>query len=507
MTERELREKLQSAYGTMPDATRAAFEHSLTHHRVETRNPVRMSRRMRTIVTLALMLMMLTAVGVAAAKLASVTDYPPPSGLTPEYMSHLVTLNEAYDGDLLTLSVNDLVFDGTTVDVAMNVQPKAGKQVFMDMEVTAECAGRAYTLEIEGCGGGDFMSGMFLPDGTDSWSDSPFGFDGVLWDDDMQSPPEGVPIAWTMTFELLQPVWKVEYLPDAQYQALLAGGADTLEAYVQNNWRQQIITVTYGSLVEYQYAAEAAMLADGTITEPLSGSRTEQLLSCGGFRRADTIIVQFTTDFADDYAHPELVGKRIDMGDYDLVIDNVNLSFMRANITMHYEFSAAYTEDEIRQMTNLPNAWRVYVNGQTEAGYDAYANFQQVTNGTYGVDTENHALTVRFDDEKDAEYTGQQLEDLDLAYCLSVHKSQGSEFPVVILPVVYGPMMLLTRNLFYTALTRARKLVVLVGREEIIRQMVENDHIMKRYTTLSDRLRQVATMLPKVDVFGNPVED
>ena len=82
---------------------------------------------MRTIVTLALMLMMLTAVGVAAAKLASVTDYPPPSGLTPEYMSHLVALNEAYDGDLLTLSVNDLVFDGTTVDVAMNVQPTGGQ--------------------------------------------------------------------------------------------------------------------------------------------------------------------------------------------------------------------------------------------------------------------------------------------------------------------------------------------------------------------------------------------
>ena len=148
--------------------------------------------------------------------------------------------------------------------------------------------------------------------------------------------------------------------------------------------------------------------------------------------------------------------------------------------------------------------WRRRVNLGWEDG-------KGVFNGDVGfvtaVDTENHALTVRFDDEKDAEYTGQQLEDLDLAYCLSVHKSQGSEFPVVILPVVYGPMMLLTRNLFYTALTRARKLVVLVGREEIIRQMVENDHIMKRYTTLSDRLRQVATMLPKVDVFGAPIED
>ena len=161
--------------------------------------------------------------------------------------------------------------------------------------------------------------------------------------------------------------------------------------------------------------------------------------------------------------------------------------------------------DKVMQTRNdYDMEWRRRVNLGWEDG-------KGVFNGDVGfvtaVDTENHALTVRFDDEKDAEYTGQQLEDLDLAYCLSVHKSQGSEFPVVILPVVYGPMMLLTRNLFYTALTRARKLVVLVGREEIIRQMVENDHIMKRYTTLSDRLRQVATMLPKVDVFGNPIEE
>ena len=161
--------------------------------------------------------------------------------------------------------------------------------------------------------------------------------------------------------------------------------------------------------------------------------------------------------------------------------------------------------DKVMQTRNdYDMEWRRRVNLGWEDG-------KGVFNGDVGfvtaVDTENHALTVRFDDEKDAEYTGQQLEDLDLAYCLSVHKSQGSEFPVVILPVVYGPMMLLTRNLFYTALTRARKLVVLVGREEIIRQMVENDHIMKRYTTLSDRLRQVATMLPKVDVFGTPIEE
>ncbi len=124
-----------------------------------------------------------------------------------------------------------------------------------------------------------------------------------------------------------------------------------------------------------------------------------------------------------------------------------------------------------------------------------------VFNGDVGfvtdVDIEEHALTVRFDEEKDAVYTSQQLENLDLAYCLSVHKSQGSEFPVVVMPVVGGPPMLLTRNLFYTALTRARALVVLVGREDVVRLMVENDHILKRYTTLTERLRQVATLLPR----------
>ena len=124
-----------------------------------------------------------------------------------------------------------------------------------------------------------------------------------------------------------------------------------------------------------------------------------------------------------------------------------------------------------------------------------------VFNGDVGfitdVDPEEHVLTVTFDEEREAVYSTQQLENLDLAYCLSVHKSQGSEFPVVVMPVVGGPPMLLTRNLFYTALTRARSLVVLVGREDVVRLMVENDHILKRYTTLSERLQQVAALLPR----------
>ena len=121
-----------------------------------------------------------------------------------------------------------------------------------------------------------------------------------------------------------------------------------------------------------------------------------------------------------------------------------------------------------------------------------------VFNGDIGfivrVDPGEHTLLVRFDEEREAAYESADLEDLSLAYCLSVHKSQGSEFPVVVMPVTGGPPML-TRNLFYTALTRARELVVLVGTEGVIQAMVENDHVTRRYTTLTLRLRQQAEAL------------
>jgi exodeoxyribonuclease V alpha subunit len=115
-----------------------------------------------------------------------------------------------------------------------------------------------------------------------------------------------------------------------------------------------------------------------------------------------------------------------------------------------------------------------------------------IFNGDVGyiehIDPAEHLMTVCFDDERRVTYQKQQLDSLELAYCLTVHKSQGSEFPVVVIPVVGGPPMLMARNLLYTALTRAKQLVVLVGREEVIRQMVQNDHVATRYTTLRLRL-------------------
>ena len=104
------------------------------------------------------------------------------------------------------------------------------------------------------------------------------------------------------------------------------------------------------------------------------------------------------------------------------------------------------------------------------------------------VDLKNEKLVVLFDD-KLAEYSFDMLDELELAYAITIHKSQGSEYPVVIIPMYSCPPMLMTRNLLYTAVTRARTMVILVGRAEIALRMVENKREILRYTTLADRIK------------------
>ena len=112
-------------------------------------------------------------------------------------------------------------------------------------------------------------------------------------------------------------------------------------------------------------------------------------------------------------------------------------------------------------------------------------------NGDIGViekidETEN-SMIIRFDD-KIANYSFSMLEDLDLAYAITVHKSQGSEYPVVIIPMYSCAQMLMARNLFYTAVTRAKSMVILVGRLDIPRRMTENYRQIARFTSLKDKI-------------------
>jgi exodeoxyribonuclease V alpha subunit len=88
-------------------------------------------------------------------------------------------------------------------------------------------------------------------------------------------------------------------------------------------------------------------------------------------------------------------------------------------------------------------------------------------------------------------YGASDLDEIVLAYAISVHKSQGSEYPAVIVPVLSQHYLLLQRNLIYTAVTRARKLVVMVGSKKALATGIRNDRIMRRFTYLSERLRRI----------------
>jgi exodeoxyribonuclease V alpha subunit len=105
-----------------------------------------------------------------------------------------------------------------------------------------------------------------------------------------------------------------------------------------------------------------------------------------------------------------------------------------------------------------------------------------------GIDMENQDVTVSFDD-RDIKYDFTELDELLLAYAISVHKSQGSEYPVVILPILTQHYMLLQRNLIYTAVTRGKRLVIMVGSKKALAIGVNNNKMNKRYTLLSTRLR------------------
>jgi exodeoxyribonuclease V alpha subunit len=117
-----------------------------------------------------------------------------------------------------------------------------------------------------------------------------------------------------------------------------------------------------------------------------------------------------------------------------------------------------------------------------------------VFNGDIGIITEinNFAqtLTVQFDD-RFVEYEFKQCDSLDLAYAITIHKSQGSEYPAVVIPMYQGPQMLMNRNLLYTAVTRAKRCVCLVGNPQIFEQMINNESEAKRYSSLKDRLQEI----------------
>lgn len=145
--------------------------------------------------------------------------------------------------------------------------------------------------------------------------------------------------------------------------------------------------------------------------------------------------------------------------------------------------------DKVMQTKNNYNLKWVRISG------DGEKEGVGVFNGDVGfiedIDEDDDKVIVVFDDERKVEYENMYLDELDLAYAITIHKSQGSEFPVVIIPVFMGPSLLMNRNLFYTGITRAKKLVVLVGSDKAIHFMISNNRSFERYSALRWRITDI----------------
>lgn len=145
--------------------------------------------------------------------------------------------------------------------------------------------------------------------------------------------------------------------------------------------------------------------------------------------------------------------------------------------------------DKVMQTKNNYSInWIRNCEGEKEEGIGVF-------NGDVGyiihIDEDNDTVIVNFEDDKIVEYEDLYLDELSLAYAITIHKSQGSEFPVVIMPMFMGPPLLMNRNLLYTGITRAKQMVVLVGSAKAVQFMKDNDRSFERYSGLKYRIRQI----------------
>ena len=165
--------------------------------------------------------------------------------------------------------------------------------------------------------------------------------------------------------------------------------------------------------------------------------------------------------------------------------------------------------DKVMQIrNNYKLEWKIFTNGTKGGLLDQGIG---VFNGDMGIVTEindfDEKVIVTFDDGRVAAYDYNMLDELEHAFAITIHKSQGSEYPAVVIPLLTGPYKLLTRNLLYTAVTRARRLVVIVGNIGKVNEMIDNVFEQERYTSFTERIREFAEESEKEEYLSMFDED
>ncbi len=201
------------------------------------------------------------------------------------------------------------------------------------------------------------------------------------------------------------------------------------------------------------------------------------------------------------YFHVEPINIQIltPMRKYELGVDNLNhrlqeiLNPKRSNLAEKERGDIIFREgDKVMQIkNNYKLEWKIM---EGNSGYVKEEGIG-VFNGDVGfikeIDDYEQRVIVEFDDGRRVEYMYSQLDELEHAFAITIHKSQGSEYPVVIIPLLSGPPKLLNRNLLYTAVTRAKQGVVIVGNIGMVEMMIDNTSEQKRYTSFKERLIEI----------------
>lgn len=193
------------------------------------------------------------------------------------------------------------------------------------------------------------------------------------------------------------------------------------------------------------------------------------------------------------------------MRKYDVGVENLNRSLQ--GLLNPYSSEKSEKEkneiifregDKVMQIkNNYRREWKIYSDTEKAKNGQGYVIDEGVGifNGDMGIIEEishyDEELKVLFDDGRMAVYTFANLDELEHAFAVTIHKSQGSEYPAVVVPLLTGTKKLLNRNLLYTAITRAKRMVVIVGNIGLVNQMIDNMEEQKRYTTLAHRIQEL----------------
>ena len=183
-----------------------------------------------------------------------------------------------------------------------------------------------------------------------------------------------------------------------------------------------------------------------------------------------------------------------------LGVKNINTKLQQAlNPSSNLKPQRQYGETIFRVGDKVMQIKNNYSQEWTRPTVHGVEDGEGVFNGDMGtiLSIGNDTIEVYFDDERTSHYEFGQLEELELAYCITIHKSQGNEFPILLLPLAGGPPMLMTRNLLYTAVTRARNRVVIIGRERAVQDMINNVQERERYTSFSYQLQKLMPLFAR----------